>query len=101
MTQPAFQRWNNVRYQGWINVELPFDFANWINVDIVTLIHRWNHDIDSLLKSRRRFNRLTFIMGELWSFCRRWLNVELGVDFEKWINVDNTTLFHRRTLHHV
>ncbi len=65
-----------------------FDFANWINVDIVTLFHR---EIMTL------FHHLTFSIGELRSFCRRWINVELCVDFANWINVDNTTLFHRRT----
>ncbi len=40
-------RWINVGYHGWINVGLCFDFANWINVDIVTLFHRWNRDVVS------------------------------------------------------
>ncbi len=47
-------RWINVGYHGWINVGLCFDFANWINVDVVTfhreimtLFHRWNRDVVS------------------------------------------------------
>ncbi len=36
-------------------------------------------------------------MGELKLFCRRRINVELGVDFANWINVDKRTLFRRCT----
>ncbi len=50
-----FHRWNNVRYHGWINGELPFDFAKRINVDIVTSFHLGSNNVDSPLKSRRCF----------------------------------------------
>ncbi len=107
-TQPAFQRWFTGESMSGTMVESTLDYVSilqigstlilwrcftvksWrcFTVEIVTLFHR---EIVTL------FPRLTFSIGELRSFCRRWINVELCVDFANWINVDIVTLFHRRT----
>ncbi len=99
-SQPAFQRWFTGESTSGTMVE-----STWIMFRFCKLDQRWycdvvsprNHDVVSPLKIVTLFHRLTFSMGELRSFCRRWINVELCVDFANWINVDNTTLFHRRT----
>ncbi len=100
LTQPAFQRWFTGESTSGTMVESTLDYVSILQIGSTLILWRcftaksWRCFTVEIVTL---FHRLTFSMGELRSFCRRWINVELCVDFANWINVDNTTLFHRRT----
>ncbi len=99
-SQPAFQRWFTGESTSGTMVESTLDYVSILQIGSTLILWRcftaksWRCFTVEIVTL---FHRLTGSIGELRSFCRRWINVELCVDFANWINVDNTTLFHRRT----
>ncbi len=107
-SQPAFQRWftgestsgTMVESTSGTMVESTLDYVSILQIGSTLILWRcftaksWRCFTVEIVTL---FHRLTFSIGELRSFCRRWINVELCVDFANWINVDIVTLFHRRT----
>ena len=63
--------WVNVRCQCWITVEICFDFANLINVEIATSFQR-------------------HVFQHRW-ICQNWINVDSYLDFANPINVEIST----------